>query len=371
MFGRPIITYQHWGFFYRKRLPPGLKLQALQEFVPLILRTSARAIHQVTWMRIYNMPIWSENSEMPSQAVFNFYPRLFTSRRSGVQPNGGKPAPNIDYNSPHSANPREIQVQPSEQGKQSPAQISPPITNTEPGGLQLEQLSKPELIEVVMRLQAELSRRASSAAFLQTLARYLLAGLIILIPFRYRWVLLPRPMPPLYADYTDFLLYASDVLLILTLAAWLTSLALRPRRTQIGPRLLALPLGGLVVIASLTSLTSLDIPLSIYHSFRLVLLAGLYLYLVNELRGLKELVLPLLISLFIQSTVAVRSNPGPALIGYQIVGRAGPGPSAQRDQRRHGKWRARPARLRTERPPQYSRRLPGICSHSYHCLVHR
>ncbi len=206
-------------------------------------------------MRIYNMPIWSKNSEMPGQAVFNFYPRLFTSRRSGVQPNGGKPAPNIDYNSPHSANPREIQVQPSEQGKQSPAQISPPITNTEPGGLQLEQLSKPELIEVVMRLQAELSRRASSAAFLQTLARYLLAGLIILIPFRYRWVLLPRPMPPLYADYTDFLLYASDVLLILTLAAWLTSLALRPRRTQIGPRLLALPLGGLVVIATLTSLT--------------------------------------------------------------------------------------------------------------------
>ena len=44
-----------------------------------------------------------------------------------------------------------------------------------------------------MRLQAELSGRAGSAAFLQTLARYLLAGLIILIPFRYRWVLLPRP----------------------------------------------------------------------------------------------------------------------------------------------------------------------------------
>ena len=104
------------------------------------------------------MPIWSENSGMSSQGGFNFYPRLFTSRWSAVQPNGANPAPILDYNNPHSANPRDIRVQSPEQGNQSPAQISPSITNTEPGGLQLEQLSKPELIEVVMRLQAELSR---------------------------------------------------------------------------------------------------------------------------------------------------------------------------------------------------------------------
>ena len=58
-------------------------------------------------------------------------------------------------------------MQSPEQGNQSPAQISPSITNTEPGGQQLEQLSKPEFIEVVMRLQAELSGRAGLAAFLE------------------------------------------------------------------------------------------------------------------------------------------------------------------------------------------------------------
>ncbi len=51
-----------------------------------------------------------------------------------------------------------------------------------------------------------------------------------------------------------------------------------------------------------------------------MLLAGLYLYLVNELRGLKDLVLPLLISLFIQSTVAVGQILAQHSLGIKSLG---------------------------------------------------
>ncbi|KXK13729.1 MAG: hypothetical protein UZ14_CFX002001490 [Chloroflexi bacterium OLB14] len=55
---------------------------------------------------------------------------------------------------------------------------------------------------------------------------------IIFIPFRWRIDLLPRPMPPLYGDYTNFQLFISDITLICLLIFWLTSIIINPKKNK-------------------------------------------------------------------------------------------------------------------------------------------
>ncbi len=143
------------------------------------------------------------------------------------------------------------------------------------------------------------------AHYLRILARFALSATIVLIPFRYRFVLQSRPLPPVYTDYTDLLLFASDIFLIATLVVWALSLALEPRRLTTGPFFLSLPVLGVTGVGVLSILFSVDPLLSFYHSVRLILLGGVYLYALNEIKELGEIVVPLSIQVFIQSAVGI------------------------------------------------------------------
>ncbi len=171
--------------------------------------------------------------------------------------------------------------------------------------IEFEALSKPDLIEPTNPLQTQLAEQNGAQAVLRTLARLMFAFMIILIPFRFRFVLLQRPVPPIYQDYTDFLLFLSDIALIATLGFWITSLILKPRLIRPGPRLLALSLAGLTGFSLVSSLFSIDRSLSLYHGLRLLLLGGLYLFIVNEITNLKQVIIPVLIQVFVQASVAV------------------------------------------------------------------
>lgn len=147
--------------------------------------------------------------------------------------------------------------------------------------------------------------RTSLAAHLGRLARLALGAAIILTPFRYRLALLARPRPPLYADYTDFLLFASDLFVLALLGLWAVSLMVEPRRPSRGPLFLLVPMLGLIGTGIVSAIFSVDPALSLYHSLRLVLLAGLYLYVVNEFQDLGSLILPVALQVFIQAAVGV------------------------------------------------------------------
>ncbi len=125
----------------------------------------------------------------------------------------------------------------------------------------------------------------------QWLARVAFGLSIITLPWRlvlWRW---KRPFPPIYADFTDFLLLPQDVFLLITLLFWGISLAIQPRRLLTGPWFVWIPLVGLTLISWVSVPMSVDRPLSVYHAVRLLLLLGLYLYLVNEL-GTEQLAPP-------------------------------------------------------------------------------
>ena len=129
--------------------------------------------------------------------------------------------------------------------------------------------------------------------------------MIVLIPFRYRRILVEHPLLPLYRDYTNLLLFAADAFLIAVLVFWGASLLVRPRRVRIGPPWLAIPLAGLVGISVLSAFTSVDRLISLYQAGWLVLVLGLYLYAVNEIDSLALLSLPLGLQVAVQSAVGI------------------------------------------------------------------
>ena len=154
----------------------------------------------------------------------------------------------------------------------------------------------------------------------QALARAFWIGTLITLPFRLRSVLIERPFPPIYVDYTYVLLFISDVCLIATLAFWLLGLSLDRRRPSVGPLSLTLPIAGLTGVAVLSSLFSVDAQLSIYHAIRLILLAGFYLYVINEIKSLDEVILPVSIQVFIQAVVSIGQVLKQHSLGLASVG---------------------------------------------------
>jgi len=132
---------------------------------------------------------------------------------------------------------------------------------------------------------------------------------LVLIPFRLRLLLLARPVEAVWGDYTNFLLFASDISLLLLMGSWAAERFLQRRSLETGPAFLTLPLAGLTLAALLTSVTSIDPGLSLYHSLRLLLLFAFYLYVLNEVSSIRQLVVPLGLMLAIQAAVARRSVP--------------------------------------------------------------
>ncbi|MDI6694414.1 MAG: O-antigen ligase family protein [Anaerolineales bacterium] len=164
------------------------------------------------------------------------------------------------------------------------------------------------------------SERLLRIVSVRWLARFSLAIAVFFTPFRYRWTLFEQPLPPVYADYTNGLLFLGDLFLSLTLALWLFSLALKPRRVWLGPLFLSLPLGGLLLTGALSALFSVQPQLSFYHLVRMALYTGLYLYIVNEIEDLRPLIWALAGSVFVQAAVGVAQWLAQADLGLQRLG---------------------------------------------------
>ncbi len=156
--------------------------------------------------------------------------------------------------------------------------------------------------------------------YIQLLARLSFWAVIIFIPFRYRTIVLARPMPPIYQDFTDFLLFASDAFLLATLIFWGISFLFKRRKLKIGPFFLTYPLLAVILVSGISILFSVDPALSTYHFVRLLLLGGMYLYIVNEVQRLNEVALPILVQTLIQGGVGIAQALAQHSIGWYSWG---------------------------------------------------
>jgi O-antigen ligase len=192
--------------------------------------------------------------------------------------------------------------------------------NAEESFFEFEAFPDEYLNATTNRHQSQLVDHKNLAALLQLCARLMFAATIVLIPFRFRFELLQRPVPPVYQDYTDFLLFLSDITLIAMFVFWITGLILRPRSIKTGPHLLTVSLGGLSAFSLLSIVFSIDRSLSLYNALRMIMLGGLYLYIVNEITHLGQVIWPVLIQVFIQTSVAAGQFIQGHSLGLKIFG---------------------------------------------------
>lgn len=137
------------------------------------------------------------------------------------------------------------------------------------------------------------------------MARLLFGITIVLIPFRFRYLLLERPAPPVYKDLTDFHLFGSDIGVLALLAFWGLSLLFVRRQVRLGPNFIWLPLVGLIFLSLFTSFIGLDVQLSLYHTLRFAILFLFYLYVVNEVRSESLVLIAVAIQVMLQSLIAL------------------------------------------------------------------
>lgn len=143
---------------------------------------------------------------------------------------------------------------------------------------------------------------------------------IILTPFRLRFEILSRSLSPVYGDFTNFLVFGSDIFLIATLVFWALRLLVNPRRIESGPSFLSIPILGILVMSAFSIPSSVDAGLSLYHLLRLFTLTGFYLYVLNEVKSLNRAILPVVLMILIQSIVAVAQYLGQHSLGLTSLG---------------------------------------------------
>ncbi len=143
---------------------------------------------------------------------------------------------------------------------------------------------------------------------------------VILIPARYSIELMGRAVPPVYRSYTDFLLFASDIAMSLTLILWALSLLFSPRKLTLGPRHIWIPLAGLTLAGGVSILSSYDRALSIYHVIRLAALFIFYVFIVNEIRSVVWVLIPVGIQVATQSAVGLAQFIAQRSVNLQMLG---------------------------------------------------
>jgi len=109
---------------------------------------------------------------------------------------------------------------------------------------------------------------------LQRLAHISFWTLIVVIPFRYRIILQARPVGTIYSDFTDFLIFASDIALALTLPLWIAGKALNKEPLKRGPFFVTIPLIAFTFMSGLSVIDSVDPLLSASHVVRLACWQG-------------------------------------------------------------------------------------------------
>jgi O-antigen ligase len=143
---------------------------------------------------------------------------------------------------------------------------------------------------------------------------------VILTPFRLHLILVARPVGTIWRDYTDFLLYASDIALLLTVLPWLLGLLLRHRKPDLAPFFVTLPLAALTLLGGVSSFSSVDSALSAYLFVRLLVLFCFYLYVTNNVKSLQQLIVPLSAQVVIQAIVAITQVLRQKSLGLELIG---------------------------------------------------
>jgi O-Antigen ligase len=163
-------------------------------------------------------------------------------------------------------------------------------------------------------------RRTELAALSRTAALFALGGAIVLSPFRARIVLDARPLPPVYSDYRDFLLFWNEIFVVGVLVLWGASLLLRPRRIDLGPALITLPVMVLAAAICLSTPFAVDGQLALFNAITVLGFIILALFALNEVASIAQVMPAIGLMIFVQAFVAVGQVVSKSSLGLGSLG---------------------------------------------------
>lgn len=151
-------------------------------------------------------------------------------------------------------------------------------------------------------LRSDLQQLANTCIWL---AKFGLGLSVLFSAFRLRGVIFSQAVPSVYSDYTDLLFFVGDAFILFTLIAWIVSIILKPRRLSAGPIFLSIPLVGLLLASLLSIPFSINPLLSGFHAVRMIVLVGLFFFVVNEIHSLEPIAWGVAGHLAIQGSVGI------------------------------------------------------------------
>lgn len=170
-------------------------------------------------------------------------------------------------------------------------------------------------------LHKEKRHIAKKLSTLLTGGSYLFFYLVIIsIPFSQRWVILEREVS-LYQEFVGIILYLSDIPLFLTLSLWLASHIFDPsKKISLRPSYTTAPLLAILLFSFVSILWSTFPPVAAETVLRMLLLFGLYLFVVNEEVTPAKAMAALTLGTILQSAIALSQFFAQSSLGLSAIG---------------------------------------------------
>jgi hypothetical protein len=151
---------------------------------------------------------------------------------------------------------------------------------------------------------------------------WMLAGLLVTLPFWRHRVLLHRPGDAVFFEFHDLTLYTTDLLWLGAVGGWLLSRLLHPAppRLRLGPWFLSGPLAGFLALSSAGIAFAVDPVYAAYQTIRLLFLVLLYLMVINVPLTPRAVAWPLAAGMAVQMAVALPQFALGRSLGLQRLG---------------------------------------------------
>lgn len=162
--------------------------------------------------------------------------------------------------------------------------------------------------------------RASTARLLIFISNMALVLGLVALPSWQHWILKPRAQPGIYFEYVDFILYATDLLLITGILAGFGGRFLAQQSIDLGPFFITGPLVILIAWSGLSVWWALDKPLAAYQTLRLTLFLGYYLVWAQADAPWRVAAWALLLSAVVQGSVGLGQFIKQGSLGLRSLG---------------------------------------------------
>lgn len=148
-------------------------------------------------------------------------------------------------------------------------------------------------------------RRAAVAALTRTAAMGTFYAAVVLSPFRARILIDERNVPPIFTDYTNLILYWNQILVIAVLGLWALSLLIQPRRIDLAPLLIRIPVALIAVAVFVPVPFSTERSLALYNAVAIVGFMAMGFYVLNEVKSISQVLPAIGLMIVVQAIVAI------------------------------------------------------------------